>query len=174
MATLTNLLSGTPATFVPANGDVPADLAALVSAVPTPTVGVVANVAFKALTSNVATLTTTAKHTLAIGDTVVVAGVDATFNGSYTVTSVPSSISFTYAKTASNVTKVAATGTATETVTSPRWVEGAYLTLGDASKAFWNGSAWENKAALPDYTYDHNADHQPGTVAITTRTGLWY
>ncbi len=39
----------------------------------------------KALTSNVATLTTSAAHGLAVDDEVWVEGVDATFNGKYTV-----------------------------------------------------------------------------------------
>jgi hypothetical protein len=65
----------------------------------------------KALTSNVATITTAAAHNLYIGTSVVIAGVDATFNGTYTITNVPSSTTFTYSKTASNVPSAAATGT---------------------------------------------------------------
>jgi hypothetical protein len=61
----------------------------------------------KALTSNVATLTTASAHTYLVGDIVVVASVDATFNGTYAITSVPTSTTFTYAKTASNVTSTA-------------------------------------------------------------------
>jgi hypothetical protein len=61
----------------------------------------------KALTSNVATLTTATDHTYLVGDIVVVASVDATFNGTYAITSVPTSTTFTYAKTASNVTSTA-------------------------------------------------------------------
>jgi len=61
----------------------------------------------KALTSNVATLTTSAAHGLAVDDEVWVEGVDATFNGKYTVTGVPTTTTFTYAKTASNVSSTA-------------------------------------------------------------------
>jgi len=57
----------------------------------------------KALTSNVATLTTRAAHNYLVGDSVVVAGVDATFNGTYTITTIPTSTTFTYAKTNANV-----------------------------------------------------------------------
>jgi len=57
----------------------------------------------KALTSNVATLTTRAAHNYLVGDSVVVSGVDATFNGTYTITSIPTSTTFTYAKTNANV-----------------------------------------------------------------------
>jgi len=68
----------------------------------------------KALTSNVATLTTAAAHGFEVGDTVVVAGVDATFNGTFTVTAVTST-TFAYAKTASNVTSAAVSPTGTAT-----------------------------------------------------------
>jgi hypothetical protein len=68
-------------------------------------------VANKALTSNVATLTTSAAHGFAVGGTVVIAGVDATFNGTYTIATVPTTTTFTYAKTASNVTSTAGSGT---------------------------------------------------------------
>jgi hypothetical protein len=61
----------------------------------------------KALTTDVATLTTASAHGLAVGLTIVIAGVDATFNGSYRITTVPTATTFTYAKVASNVTSVA-------------------------------------------------------------------
>jgi hypothetical protein len=61
----------------------------------------------KALTSNVATLTTAAAHGLAVDDEVWVEGVDATFNGKYTVTGVPTTTTFTYAKTNANVASAA-------------------------------------------------------------------
>jgi hypothetical protein len=65
------------------------------------------SVSNKALTTNVATLTTSAAHGLAVGDSVWVEGVDATFNGQYTVVAVPTTTTFTYAKTASNVASTA-------------------------------------------------------------------
>lgn len=61
----------------------------------------------KALTSNVATLTTGAVHGYAIGDVVTVAGVDTTFDGTYVVASVPTTTTFTYALTTANVTSAA-------------------------------------------------------------------
>jgi hypothetical protein len=66
----------------------------------------------KALTSDIATLTTSAEHTYLAGDVVVVSGVDATFNGTYNIIDVPTNVTFTYAKTASNVTSAAASGSA--------------------------------------------------------------
>ena len=64
---------------------------------------IVKTVSNKALTSNVATLTTSAAHTYLVGDVVVVSGVDATFNGTYSIVAVPTSTTFTYDKTATNV-----------------------------------------------------------------------
>jgi len=61
----------------------------------------------KALTSNVATLTTTAAHGLSVGMQITITGVDATFNGEYRITGVPTTTTFTYAKTASDVTSTA-------------------------------------------------------------------
>ena len=73
---------------------------------------VTATVSNKALTSNVATITTSAAHGFAIGDIVVITGVDATFNGTHYITTVPTSTTFTFAKTNANVTSAVATGSA--------------------------------------------------------------
>jgi hypothetical protein len=77
---------------------------------------ITATVTNKALTSNVATLTTSTAHGLAVGMEIVVAGVDATFNGTYTITTVPTTTTLTYSKTASNVTSTPSTGTITSVV----------------------------------------------------------
>jgi len=66
----------------------------------------------KALTSNIATLTTSTTHALVAGDTVTVSGVDSTFNGEYEVIATPTTSTFTYAVTASNVGSTAASGSA--------------------------------------------------------------
>jgi hypothetical protein len=66
----------------------------------------------KALTSNVATLTTSAAHNLAVSDSIWVEGVDATFNGEHTVLTVPTTTTFTFTKTATNVTSTAVTSAA--------------------------------------------------------------
>ena len=69
----------------------------------------------KALTSNVATLTTSSAHSLIAGDEIVVTGVDATFNGTYTVISAPTTVTLTYSKTAANVVSAAVSPTGTIT-----------------------------------------------------------
>jgi len=60
----------------------------------------------KALTSNVATLTTSVAHGLIVGDEIWVEGVDSVFNGEYTVTSVTTT-TFSYAKTNANIASTA-------------------------------------------------------------------
>jgi len=69
----------------------------------------------KALTGNIATLTTSAAHGLLEGDVVVVSGVDSTFNGTFTILTVPTTTTLTYAKTATNVASEASSGTITST-----------------------------------------------------------
>ena len=55
--------------------------------------------------NNVVTITTTTAHGLVVNDAVLIAGVvDTSFNGTFTVTSVPSSTSFTYEQTGANAT----------------------------------------------------------------------
>jgi hypothetical protein len=67
----------------------------------------------KALTSNIATLTTGTAHGFLAGQSVTVAGVDSTFNGTYTITAVPTTTSFRYAKTATDVASTAVSPTGT-------------------------------------------------------------
>lgn len=68
----------------------------------------------KALTSNVATLTTSATHSLVVGQTVLVTMTtpDASFDGVWVITAVTST-TFSYTSNNSNVTSAAATGTGT-------------------------------------------------------------
>lgn len=88
----------------------------------------------KALTSNVATLTTASAHGYSIGDVVVVADVDATFNGTYVITDVPTSTTFKYAKEATNVASAAVSPTGTATVTHERRWGGVVRDVSDGAK----------------------------------------
>jgi hypothetical protein len=62
------------------------------------------------LIGNIATITTTNAHGIVLGEQVVISGIDATFNGTYTATSIPTPNTFTYEKTASNVATATVTG----------------------------------------------------------------
>jgi hypothetical protein len=66
-------------------------------------IGNVKNVSNKALTDNIATLTTSAAHGFSTNDEVVVSGVGSPFDGIYIITGTPTPTTFTYAKSASNV-----------------------------------------------------------------------
>lgn len=65
----------------------------------------------KALTANVATITTSAAHGLTTGMGVKVSTGDAVFDGNVTVASTPTSTTFTYARTNANVGSTASSGT---------------------------------------------------------------
>jgi hypothetical protein len=68
----------------------------------------------KALTSNVATLTVGSGHGLSVGQTIKVADVDTTFNGTYVVTATAST-TISYVCVATNVSSTAVTGSAAVT-----------------------------------------------------------
>ena len=99
----------------------------------------------KALTSNVATLTTSTAHGLAVGMTIVITDVDATFNGSYRITTAPTTTTFTYAKTASNVASTAVspvgTGVTDEVIHFIDYVSGTdkkvFAICDDGVNAYW-------------------------------------
>jgi hypothetical protein len=99
----------------------------------------------KALTTNVVTLTTSVAHGLTVGMTITITGVDATFNGEYRITTVPTTTTFTYAKTASNVTSTAVSPVGTG-VTNPvihfidynaGTSEKVYAICDDGVNAYW-------------------------------------
>ena len=97
----------------------------------------------KALTSNVATLTTSVAHKYQIGTMVNITGVDATFNGEYEITAVTST-TFSYAKTASNVTSAAVTPNGLSSSTITHFIDynsGAdqpvFSMCDDGATAFW-------------------------------------
>jgi hypothetical protein len=125
---------------------------------------VVRSVSNKVIASEVATLTTTAAHTYSVGDVVVVTGVDATFNGTYVVSAIPSATTFSYRKTgAANVTSVAVSpvGTATKT-RERRW----YGIVRDASDGVTK--VFDGLTASPGTTVDFS---NAGLVYDAVRIG---
>ena len=84
----------------------------------------------KALTSNVATLTTSAVHGYAVGDVVTVKGVGTPFDGTYVLSAVASTTTFGYVRTKKNVSSVAAAAGATAQSASPAaFAAGELVTL---------------------------------------------
>ena len=78
-----------------------------------------ATVIAKAASGGTATLTTANPHGFSAGDQVIVENVDATFNGTYTITSTPSSTAFSYAKAGTIAPTQVVAGLATP---NGRWV----------------------------------------------------
>jgi hypothetical protein len=134
-----------------------------------------ATVTTKALTSNVATLTTSAAHGMAVGMTVDVSISDATFDGSYTITAVTST-TLSYAKTASNVTSTAATGTVSSNDThfQDYAASGAYKVYGlcdDGVYAYWIAlidDSGTDKTAMYKKLLDDDATVSPTEMFKTT------
>jgi hypothetical protein len=129
----------------------------------------------KALTSNVATLTTSAAHNLAVSDSIWVEGVDATFNGEFTVATVPTTTTFTYAKTASNVASTAVTSAAAIVATTGAiYVEDlteltptGYLTTGNIRYNTLEKKNFKRLLGRGDFTYGSmtlNTVDEAGTV----------
>jgi len=149
------------------------------------------SVSNKALTSNVATLTTSAAHGLAVDDSVWVEGVDSTFNGQYTVTGVPTTTTFTYAKTASNVSSTAVSPVgkvnkvgsinieASATLTSTGYVTSGYIRYGTlepknfkrllARGDFTKGSLVLETVDKDGVEYDH-ITYEAGVTAVEVGT----
>ena len=111
-----------------------------------------------ALTSNVATITTSLAHGYSTSDNVTVDASNNVFDGSYVITTVPTSTTFTYAKVNADVTSAAATGTVIGTAYTGiyRW---QFLQFGNYALAT-NGS---NKVQY----YDINASSYFGDLATT-------
>lgn len=98
--------------------------------------GLSRSVTNKALTGNVATLTTSVAHGFTAGRKVVVSGVDATFDGTYTIKAVPTTTTFTYDKTNADIAAVAATGTAnaySQSANLAEWQDHAGASLASVS-----------------------------------------
>jgi hypothetical protein len=149
------------------------------------------SVSNKALTSNVATLTTSAVHGLAVDDQVWVEGVDSTFNGQYTVTGVPTTATFTYAKTASNVASTAVSPVgkvnkvgsinieASATLTPTGYITSGYIRYGTlepknfkrllARGNFDNGSLVLETVDKDGVEYDH-ITYEAGVTAVEVGT----
>jgi len=108
----------------------------LVGEYSTPVTLSTATVNNKAIVDNVATLTTAAAHNFLVGDRITVAGVDATFNGTYALTAVTST-TFSYAKTNANVTSAAVSPTGTADAVTRREFAGAVRDASDGVFKFF-------------------------------------
>lgn len=102
---------------------------------------IVASVNNKALTANIATLTTAASHGFTTGQVVVITGVGAPFDGTFTISGTPSVNSFTYSKEATNVSSAAVSPVGTATVTRDRRYAGIVRDASDGIVKFFTGAS---------------------------------
>jgi hypothetical protein len=133
----------------------------------------------KALTDNVATLTTAAAHNFLVGDRITVAGVDATFNGTYALTAVTST-TFSYAKTNANVTSAAVSPTGTADAVTRRKFAGVVRDASDTTLKFFQDAITKPSSTVnfgeAGLTYadilvdDITADQITGTGNLTIAT----
>ena len=133
----------------------------------------------KAIVDNVATLTTAEAHNLLVGDRVTVAGVDATFNGTYAITAVTST-TFSYAKTNANVTSAAVSPTGTADAVTRREFAGAVRDASDGVFKFFQDATTKPSSTVnfaeAGLTYadiqvdDITADQITGTGNLTIAT----
>ncbi|MCL6566171.1 MAG: hypothetical protein K6U09_07085 [Acidobacteriia bacterium] len=120
--------------------------------------------------NNVVTITTTSAHRLSVGHRVIILGVtDATFNGTFTVASVPSSTTFTYNQNGPD----ASSGGGSVNNITVKWfvndVEGGNSTVGTITQE----GVYTAPAALPPPTTatiaaSNGASRSSNVVTITT------
>lgn len=75
------------------------------------------SVSGKVLISNIATISTSQPHQFIVGEEVTISGVDVNFNGTYTITNIPSDSEFSYAATRTNAREVISSRMDDEVVT---------------------------------------------------------
>lgn len=126
-----------PLIFVGSNNRTDAVDLGLIAEYATSTSTIIKAVSNKALTSNVATLTTSTDHGFAVGDIVVVADVSAEFNGTHVVKAVPTTTTFTYNKTNVNVTSAAVSPAGSAEVTTQRRFAGVIRDASDGVVKFF-------------------------------------
>jgi len=125
----------------------------------------------KALTNNVATLTVGAND-FRVGMPVTVTGVDATFNGTYTITAVTGT-TFSYAKTATNVasTAVSPAGTAVAGKTGAGNLVLATGSNGTDNKIIFAAGGYDSGNEQMSITPDVNVHIEIPTASTSSTTG---
>jgi len=132
----------------------------------------------KALTNNLATLTTTTAHTYLAGDVVIVTDVDATFNGTFSISAVTTN-TFSYAKTASNVASTAVSPTGVAEVSARRKFAGVARDASDGVLKFFKDATTKPtstinfaEAGLGFADIRVNGINASGTVALPSTTSI--
>ena len=85
-----------------------------------------ASITHKSVTTNLALITTSAAHTFAAGETVLISGVDDVFDGTFTIFATPSTTTFSYSLTTANVSTTAVSPNGIATSPAPAYLR--YIT----------------------------------------------
>ena len=117
----------------------------------------------KSLTSNVATLTTSTNHRFVVGESVAVSGVDATFNGNVVITAVPTSNTFSYSKTAADVSPTSVSPNGSAVSLNPSATDAITCTITPAQ-----GNQLDPSLT---YVYDVSVTKDSGATVYTLLTG---
>ncbi|HXA83822.1 MAG TPA: MBG domain-containing protein, partial [Candidatus Dormibacteraeota bacterium] len=132
--------------------------------------------------SNVVTITTTVPHQIFVGQSATISGVtNTTFNGTFTVVSVPTPTTFTYKQTAANAISgggsVTVPATAAQLLTFPALASGetrSALLTATTKGTLVNGTIISNTATISNKsTLDPNPGDNSSTATVTigTQTG---
>jgi hypothetical protein len=128
------------------------------------------NIVYKKLESNMVTITTVTAHGFAVNDFVTIAGINATFNGGYYISDVPSETTFMYQKVAANVAYGADTGTATvtnethDTLTLSVSYADAYAYAGFVDPGTWD--LYATRPSIPDPNIDETIYIASGNLVL--------
>lgn len=126
------------------------------------------------LAGNTATLTTNAPHFFTVGDTVSVTNIDFNYNGTHTITAIPSPTQFSYAATRTNARSISNIGmtasvvTAT-TTTTHGFIVGERVVIDGTSDAF-NGVQTILSATSNTFTFSENRTTYKTIVSKTRFT----
>lgn len=118
-------------------------------------------------TSNVVTVTTSTDHGYSISDTVVVAATTNTgINGSFTITGVPTTTTFTYAQTGTDIVSVADTGRVyVDTYSASQW---KFTQFGNVLLATDNNSKIQSWTVDSSISFEDVSADAPVANFITT------
>lgn len=159
--TITQIPSSTTFSYAKAASDETAILVTTGTVIP-----VKRAVVAKQLIGGVVTLTTSSGHGFLTGETVTVSSLGASFDGSYVITSVPSTNTFTYSKASGNVSYVIAGATITSraqsgttasiiTANAHNFINGQYVTINnmDSAVSALNGTYIITVTGATTFTY---------------------
>ena len=132
------------------------------------------SISHKQLADNMAIITTSTAHGFSVGDYVTISGINATFNGSYYISDVPTTTTFMYAKVAGDVAYGADTGTALvtnesrDTLTLSVAYTDAYAYAGFVDPGTWDLYAVRGDETV--YIASGNLSLRLGTATTPTYT----